>query len=40
MFKLSPANRFLARLLAGLIITATIAGLALESALSHSQAFI
>jgi len=40
MFRLSAANRFLARLLAGVMITAAIVALALQSALSHSQAFI
>ena len=39
MFKLSPANRFVARLLAGVAITAAVVLLALGNALSHAQAF-
>jgi hypothetical protein len=40
MLKLIAANRFLARLLAGVMITAAVVALALESALSRSQAFM
>jgi len=40
MFKLRNANRYLVRLLAGLMITASILFFALQSAVSQSQSFI
>ena len=40
MFKPDPADRFLARLLAGVLIAVAIVAMALEAAISRSQAFI
>ena len=40
MSRFSTANRFIVRLLAGVVITAAIVVLALETALSRSQAFL
>jgi hypothetical protein len=40
MFKPDAADRFLARLLAGVLIAVAIVAVALEAAISRSQAFI
>jgi len=40
MFGLSAADLFMARLFAGVVITAAVVVFALENALSHAQIFI
>ena len=40
MSRFSTANRFIAQLLAGVMITAAVVVLALETALARSQAFL